>query len=165
VIDTLLVLASPQHVAATPPGRKKYAGKSSGSVIQGQAALDSAQIAIEGGSGTPSWSATTTAPWVTLTTSGGGNAQWLRWSRGAAGLAAGVHVATITVAAGAASAQVSDTLVVVEVPASDAAGEDLFTGVRLLDAQRALLDQEGNRNGRYDTGDFLALMERIARGP
>ena len=47
----------------------------------------------------------------------------------------------------------------VAVPVADATSEVLGTP-KLTEAQRAFLDQIGNRNGLYDVGDFLALLRR-----
>jgi hypothetical protein len=57
---------------------------------------------------------------------------------------------------------VRDTVVMVEiaVPTPERAAEELFTSGRLDAGQRDVLDQGGNRNGRYDLGDFLAWVER-----
>ena len=45
-----------------------------------------------------------------------------------------------------------------------AAATDLIGGAALSKAQRDLLDAEGNNNGTYDLGDFLAWIDRTAQG-
>lgn len=45
-----------------------------------------------------------------------------------------------------------------------AAATDLLGGAALSVAQRNLLDSEGNNNGSYDLGDFLAWVDRTAQG-
>ena len=37
---------------------------------------------------------------------------------------------------------------------------ELFRAGSLTDDQRALLDRDGNHNGSYDLGDFLAWVDR-----
>lgn len=48
----------------------------------------------------------------------------------------------------------------VAVPTASLAADELFAAGRLNAAQRDALDQVGNRNGRYDVGDFLAWIEK-----
>jgi len=45
-----------------------------------------------------------------------------------------------------------------------AAANDLLGVPSLSAAQRSLLDDEGNKNGTYDLGDFLAWLDRSAQG-
>ena len=116
VIDTLVVTSGPQPVtlAVSPASR-------SATVQQGGSApADSASVAM---SGTNAWQVAWTAnarqPWTSFTTgSGSGNGK-VRWSRNAAGLAAGTYVDTITVTAVGANgspARVIDTLIVTAAP-------------------------------------------------
>jgi hypothetical protein len=55
-----------------------------------------------------------------------------------------------------------DTLevVAVQLPEVGFAVEELVRGGRLNDDQRQLLDRDGNRNGVFDLGDFLAWVDR-----
>lgn len=75
---------------------------------------DSASVMLTGtGASAVTWSATNRAPWSTLTSSSGTGSGTLRWHRDPSGLAAGVYVDTITVAATGASgspARLLDTL-------------------------------------------------------
>jgi hypothetical protein len=48
-------------------------------------------------------------------------------------------------------------------PAPATAATDLLTGGGLTDADRAVLDQLGNRDGQYNLGDLLALLDRTGQ--
>jgi len=43
---------------------------------------------------------------------------------------------------------------------SQVRSSSLFRAGTISDDQRALLDRDGNNNGRYDLGDFLAWVDR-----
>jgi hypothetical protein len=45
-------------------------------------------------------------------------------------------------------------------PSAEFAADDLLGTPRLSSEQRTALDQVGNKNGRYDVGDYLALLDR-----
>jgi hypothetical protein len=45
-------------------------------------------------------------------------------------------------------------------PSAEFAADDLLGTPRLSPEQKTALDQVGNRNGRYDVGDYLALLDR-----
>jgi M6 family metalloprotease-like protein len=47
---------------------------------------------------------------------------------------------------------------------TEAAASDLLGVAALSAAQRDLLDEDGNNNGTYDLGDFLAWLDRTAQG-
>lgn len=51
-------------------------------------------------------------------------------------------------------------MVSVAAPAPTAGVDELFRAGTISDDQRALLDRDGNNNGRYDLGDFLAWVDR-----
>ena len=55
-------------------------------------------------------------------------------------------------------------LAVVQVVTADAVS-DLLGTPKLTDAQRAYLDQLGNRNGVFDVGDLLAMFRRNGQVP
>lgn len=94
IVDTLVVLAAPTLAVGA---RSRLA---SAMVGRPGAIADSATVAVSGWNvGSVPWSATHGASWSTLTTASGGGAGMLRWTRDASGLAAGVHVDTITVTA------------------------------------------------------------------
>ena len=85
--------------------------------------------------------------------------------RRGAGTTAGYYVDTVKVRlAGAAMVEAIfvDTLevVTVQLPAVGVAVDDLVRGGQMTDDQRQLLDREGNRNGYFDLGDFLAWVDR-----
>ena len=80
----------------------------------GAAPADSATVTLAGEGATgAAWTATKRQGWTTLTSAAGSGSGKVRWSRNANGLAAGIHVDTITVTAVGASgspARVVDTL-------------------------------------------------------
>jgi hypothetical protein len=51
-----------------------------------------------------------------------------------------------------------------QIPLQDAT-EEVLGSTRLTQAQREYLDQLGNRNGSYDVGDYLALLQRSGVQP
>jgi hypothetical protein len=124
------------------------------------AVLDSVQVAFTGaGAGSAQWTATAAGGgWISMANGfgvGGGTARWLR---NASGLAAGIHVATITVTSGGAGgspSQVIDSLIVVPAIALDAAADEMFFGGALTDLQKAFLDSQGNDDGVYNLGDVV----------
>lgn len=66
------------------------------------AVADSVPVTLTGTSaGSVNWSASTSAPWITLTTANGTGSGMLRWTRSAQALAPGMHVDTIRVTASA----------------------------------------------------------------
>ncbi|MGH7752497.1 MAG: pre-peptidase C-terminal domain-containing protein, partial [Gemmatimonadales bacterium] len=50
-------------------------------------------------------------------------------------------------------------------PSATVAADDLLGTPGLSTQERAALDQVGNRNGRYDVGDYLALLDRLGLFP
>ena len=50
-------------------------------------------------------------------------------------------------------------------PTADVAGDDLLGTPRLSNQERTALDLVGNRNARYDVGDYLALLVRLGLYP
>ncbi|MFL5578837.1 MAG: putative Ig domain-containing protein [Gemmatimonadaceae bacterium] len=93
VVDSVVVLGTPSLTVA--------ARSRSAAAMVGRAATSSDSVAVaptgwnvDGAS----WSAAHSAAWSTLTTATGAGPGMVRWTRDAGGLAAGVHVDTITVA-------------------------------------------------------------------
>ena len=72
---------------------------------------DSAVVSLSGdNSGSTAWSASARRSWTQLSTASGTGSGKLRWSRNPTGLAAGIHVDTITVTAGGLSRAIFDSL-------------------------------------------------------
>ncbi len=106
VVDTLQILAAPLPltVGFTP-------GTRSATVMQGMSAADQAAVTFAGdGADAASWTATSTATWLSLNNASGNGSQTLSWSYHAALLLPGWHVATITVTSGDAQAVLIDSL-------------------------------------------------------
>jgi subtilisin len=165
VIDSLVVSGQPADIVLSPKTRKRFVPKNgtNGAAVQGVS--DSAQVNLQNAPAGQTWLARTPPSWLVLRDSTGASGSWLRWTMDVGNLGVGTYVQTVTVTAGALTAQLVDTAVVVEPPAANAAGEDLFTASRLTPDQRLWLDQEGNRNGRFDVGDFLAFLQRTGAQP
>ncbi|MEO8478715.1 MAG: hypothetical protein ABI542_03710, partial [Gemmatimonadota bacterium] len=186
-VDTITVLANGQmaslidsttvieRVTVPPPstsevvlarrGFKRREVRMAGSASN-DVTTDSVQVTSITGLGSSAWTATKGASWLTLITSAGQAPGWLRWSRQVSALGIGVHVDSIVVTASAdpaVRAVYVDTLEVVSVtsPTPTIAVRDLFRGGGQLNAdQRVAFDAAGNRNGRFDLGDFLAWVRR-----
>lgn len=164
VIDTLVV--QPVTSVATTPRGKKFRLLMSGSAASSIAPVqDSAQVQGQVPLGASDvWIASAQANWLQVTLASGHLNDWIHWQRLPSVVGVGIHVDTIHVAlqsAPAVEAILIDTLEVVAVaaPAPSAAVEDLFRPGVISDDQRTLLDHEGNNNGRYDLGDFLAWVD------
>jgi subtilisin len=127
VIDSLVVQPPPTEPPPTepPPGEPPpppvplalsvSPASRSDSVAAGSVLLraDSATVSLSGdGAATAAWTAVSSSAWLTLLTPAGLGSGTLGWTRNPSGLAAGTYVATISVAAGALSAQLIDSLVV-----------------------------------------------------
>ena len=124
---------------------------------------DSTAVTLIGlGSSTAVWSAThTSAPWLTLTTSGGTSSGMARWTRDPSGLSAGTLVDTIAVTTtGASPDTVTVTLVVVPPVSVTNAVNHILVGSVLSALQEAFLDSNGNSDGTYNVGDVLAWLDR-----
>ncbi len=115
-------------------------------------------------SASTSWTATTRQSWITLTNEHGTGSGAVTWTRNTTGLGAGTWVDTITVSAGRLSAVIVDSVVIgvldVSLPQPADAVHELFKAGSISADQRARLDREGNNNGKYDLGDFLAWVQR-----
>ena len=78
--------------------------------------------------------------------------------------------ATVTPAASASAGDAAngdaddDPLAIADGVTPDAAAAALFGERTLSEAQMAVLDRLGNRNGRYDLGDMLSWIERCRQG-
>ena len=128
-------------------------------------ATDSAIVQLAGG-GSPSdvWTATTAASRLQIVTSQGQVGTELVWQRLAVTLTVGLYIDTLHVQLQrdpAIRAEFVDTLEIVSVTLPDpaVAVADLFHSNALTADQRTALDDQGNSNGRYDIGDFLAWVD------
>jgi hypothetical protein len=105
-------------------------------------------------------------PWIQLEGLSGPLPGMVRWSRLTGGLAEGLHVDTLIIGLAADPSIRTvfvDSVQVVSVssPSAEQAADGLFRGPSALSADhQAIFDAIGNRNGRYDLGDFLAWVDR-----
>ncbi|HET9065643.1 MAG TPA: S8 family peptidase [Gemmatimonadales bacterium] len=165
VVIEQVVTAPVTQVVLARRGLKRRDVRMSGSPSNGVMS-DSVQVTSITGLGSTAWTATKGASWLTLTTTAGQAPGWLRWTRQVSALGVGVHVDSIVVTASAdpgVRAVYVDTLEVVSVstPTPSIAVRDLFRGGgQLTTDQRMAFDAGGNRNGRFDLGDFLAWIRR-----
>ncbi len=164
IIDTF-VMAAPL-VGLDPTVRSGFA--TAGSL---EAIPDSVRGRLNGdGAGTAQWTATVPgASWLTLTTAGGTGPGILRWVRDPTGLGVGSHVDTITVESSTGgSARMVDifSLGAPFIPFQCPSGH-LLGSPCLSDLQLRFLDLEGNGDGVFNLGDFLAHLERtrVTEGP
>jgi hypothetical protein len=115
VIDTLRILPIPVPLtlALSPPSH-------SVSAVQGSpAASATATVTLAGdNSSATSWIATKRKTWTTLTTSSGTGTGTLAWSRNTTGLAPGIYVDTISVAATGAAGSPASTIDTLTITAS-----------------------------------------------
>ena len=125
---------------------------------------DSVAVLLSGsGATTTAWTAAHRASWLALAATSGTGSGMLHWSANAQGLSAGTYVDTVSVSASGASgspARLVVTLVALAQPSVAAAAADLLGGAPLAGPVRRWLDQQGNGNGTYDLGDFLAYQEK-----
>src|SRR5690606_3538566 len=169
VIDSVVV-AAPNPGAPTPAAQVKLAkaGKRNNvSRMAGQAIDDGVDsVLVEQAqtvAGAGQWVAVSSGSWLRVATTNGSGPGQLRFSRSYNLLAAGTHVDTITVSLVGSpdvKAIYVDTLQVADVqpPVPAVAVRDLFNGGGLNSQQRNAFDLLGNRNGRFDLGDFLAWV-------
>lgn len=116
IYDTLVIAPGPGPLTlqASPIAR------SASVAIGTMASSETAAVVLGGKNGnSTTWTATRTAPWVTLTTPSGIGTGSVGWRRSAVGLAAGIYYDTITVRANGTSvpaATIYDTLRIVGPP-------------------------------------------------
>ncbi|HZD06363.1 MAG TPA: hypothetical protein VE173_15740, partial [Longimicrobiales bacterium] len=171
-ITAVLAVAEPLAVAVGAPGGGASTFEGTGEVFR-----DSVDVALTGyRAGESRWRARHGgASWLVLVDSTAVGNGPVRWTVDASGVVEGVHVDTVTVAAqgpedadGAGGALPSvrfvDTLVVLAPVSVEAAASDLLDGGALPAVEREILDRLGNRDGRWDLGDFLAWLDRCREG-
>ena len=158
VIDTLVVAAAP---GKSKKGRVVGNGNS---LDEGQAARgDSVNVEVAAG---VRWSVLAAPSWVELSRSEGSGPGWLVWHRNLSGLVTGIRQDSLLVASGSGSDRevfltVVETIVTgADAVAVEAAASALFAPGAMNELEQRMLDLLGNGNGRYDTGDFLAHLER-----
>ena len=166
VYDTVRVTAR-QVVIGMHPGSRRtriFAVGRGSSIVS--PTIDSAIVQLDGGAA-PSdmWSASTTASRLRILTAQGLVGSPLVWQRAAITLPVGLYIDSVQVQLqrdASIRGIYVDTLEVVSVSLPDptAAVEDLFHSNVLTDDQRTVLDVQGNGNGKYDIGDFLAWVDR-----
>ena len=125
---------------------------------------DSVRLTLSGtGASSAHWSAARKAAWLVLAATSGTGSGMLRWQHQAHSLAAGTYVDTISVTASGATgspARFVDTLVVLAQPRVEDAAAALLGTTTLSAPAARYLDAQGNGNGTFDLGDFLALASR-----
>ena len=169
VYDSVLVTPiAPTHrtIAINPRGRRVRSVALTGSSLVAPS-VDSAMVESSGadsGNG-GAWTAAVGSSRLALITSSGAANTYVRWTRVAQTLNPGLYVDTVVVSLqgdAGVRAEFVDSLevVAVAVPVPDLAVGDLFDHLSLTDDQRVALDRQGNNNGGYDLGDFLAWVSR-----
>ncbi len=167
VIDTLVITApTPSNpgnqVALSRRGKRNKIDRLAGQALDD--GVDSVRVEqAQAGQGGNGWVAVSSGSWLKVNTTSGNGPGQLRFARSYSSLAEGTHVDTITVtlaSAPDARAFYVDTVVVTDVaaPAPSIAVRSLFNGAGLSAQQRSAFDLIGNRNGRFDLGDFLAWV-------
>jgi photosystem II stability/assembly factor-like uncharacterized protein len=143
------------------------AGRTVGGILGAPAPTpDSVTVRLRGiGNTTATWTATSNAAWLTLTTAGGTGDGMARWTLDASDLQPGSYRDTIVVRTSRGdSAQVAVVFSVTAPAITTAcAAQELLGAVCLDDTGRRYLDLMGNRDGTFDLGDFVALLERTTR--
>ncbi len=167
IFDTLVVraVAVPQrHLAITPKGRKWRVLTSSLLSNIVMPAYDSALVSDDS-SATATWTATADTTLLQLVTTTGTVNSEVVWKWLPAASSVGTHIDSVTVTLQddpSASATFVDTLEVVDVPAPapTSAVDALFGRSGMTADQQVIFDEAGNRNGKYDLGDFLSWVDR-----
>lgn len=158
VIDTLVITPAPGKGK-----RSKIVGNGT-SADQDQAARnDSVHVEVEQGL---LWSVRTNAPWIELSTGEGRGSAWLYYRRDFTGMEQGIRQDSLVFSTGTGNDRdvfliLTETVVTgADAIAPDVAASTLFGTASMSALQVQMLDLLGNRNGRYDVGDFLAYHDR-----
>jgi hypothetical protein len=170
VLDSLIILAVEKATLTRGGGKTKVLD--SGSGRRAEAGGDTTTVmvttaAVIGGGGQPAlWTATTSANWITVLKGGSAPSTGeISWRRQVESLTVGRHIDSVVVTLVAnplIKGTFVDTVDVVFVsePVPGVAVDGLFRSGPLNGDQLLLMDAIGNRNGRYDLGDFLAWVDR-----
>jgi hypothetical protein len=130
---------------------------------------DSVALTFSGsGATSATWSASSRSSWLSVVPASGVGSGRIRWTRDAGKLASGTYVDTISVTVPGAigsPAMVVDTLRILPPPSVESAAAELLGAARLSDFEKKYLDQEGNRDAKYNLGDFLAFLDRSGLNP
>jgi len=169
IIDSLIIVAPSTANLSKGGGKTKVMQTTSGRAASVGADTTSVLASTAGDTGgggqPPQWVATTTASWIRITHGLTPTAGPVRWERTLDALPLGRHIDSVVVSLSTNQAlrgvyvDTVDVVMVTE-PTPTLAVEDLVRGGRLHTDQRDLFDAIGNRNGRYDLGDFLAWVDR-----
>jgi spore coat protein U-like protein len=167
IVDSVVVVVpATTTIAVRPQGRKSRLLRQSGFASSFAVVRDSAVVEGAAGEGMSDiWMASTNGARLGVLTSTGQLNQHVVWERRSAGTSPGFYIDTVQVRmAGALDLEAIfvDTLEVVDVVLPDAgvAVDELVRGGLMSEDQRLLLDRDGNRNGLFDLGDFLAWVDR-----
>jgi hypothetical protein len=166
LIDSLVIGGSTEvtSLALSRRGGKKRVVRMG--TQQTSTGTDSVWVQSTTATGTGSWVAQAGGAWIQLEGLSGPLPGMVRWSRLTGGLPEGVHVDSLIIGLAAdpsIRAVFVDSVQVVSVasPTAEQAADGLFRGPSALSADhQAIFDAIGNRNGRYDIGDFLAWVDR-----
>ncbi|MBK7595126.1 MAG: S8 family serine peptidase [Gemmatimonadetes bacterium] len=167
LIDTVVVTTpTTATILLLPKGKKSryltQAGRANAFASTRDSALVEGEV-VEGQS--DQWTAVIGGTGLTVLSPVGRLGEYVYWERRSAASNAGLYVDTVRVQlVGSAGLEATfvDSLevVTVEVPAVGLAVDELVRGGQLNNDQRLLFDSEGNRNGYFDLGDFLAWVDR-----
>ncbi|MDX2260965.1 MAG: S8 family peptidase [Gemmatimonadales bacterium] len=169
IVDSIVVTpATTSPIAVKPKGKRARYLTQAGSASSVDISRDSALVegtVVAGESST--WIASATGSRIVVETPTGQINQYVRWERRPVGTGPAVYIDTIRVQLTRAldlEAIFVDTLevVAVQLPEVGIAVEELVRGGRLSEDQRLLFDRDGNRNGIFDLGDFLAWVDRAS---
>jgi hypothetical protein len=169
IIDSLIILPQTTANLSKRGGRTKVMESGRGRAAATGADTTSvivSTIGDTGGGNQPAqWVATTTAPWIRITNGLTPTTDPIQWERQLDLLPLGRHIDSVVVTLSSNPSlrgAYVDTVDVVQVaePTPTVAVEDLVRGGKLNVDQRDLFDAIGNRNGRFDLGDFLAWVDR-----
>ncbi len=168
LFDSVKVMAKLATIALAPGGKTTRSPILSGGTSHlvlpepDSALVEATALDSTTGAG---WIATVSSARLVLSTPTGTANNFVKWSRSIQGLDPGIYVDTVVVSLqsdASVRAMFFDSLevVVVTVPTPDVAVGDLFDHGSLSADQRTALDRQGNNNGSYDLGDFLAWVSR-----
>ncbi|MDZ4389010.1 MAG: hypothetical protein U0974_04705, partial [Gemmatimonadales bacterium] len=169
VIDTLVITETTTTARLSKGGGKTRTIKDSrgktASVGQDTTSVTASLDGESGGTSAPKWVATTGASWIRFVDGATPTEGAIVWTRDVSQLPAGQHVDSVVVSLQGNPVMrgvYTDTVVVVVVadPSPTNAVDELVRGNRLTGDQRDFFDATGNRNGRFDLGDFLAWVDR-----
>ncbi|MBT8397372.1 MAG: hypothetical protein HKO65_12900 [Gemmatimonadetes bacterium] len=154
IVDSLIMNSPPVGLDPTVRGGNALAGSI-------ELVHDSARVLIAGDGG-DQWTAVSDSPWLTFTAGNGSGDGVLRWTRNPSGLTLGTYSGTITVeSTNGGQAVLTDTFTLTAPAVQTECAADQLLGTPCLDdLQQRFLDLQGNGDGVYNLGDFLAQLVR-----